>query len=659
MVRFVPPCVVAVRITVALSGERAEREATMKAMEDELKTQQRQTAEQHGALVALLADFQRQQKESEDRNRKERERLDADHAALRQLQLTLKGAEEQQRRAFEELRTAVDDEKRDLMRKTQAKEFELKEREHRLEIAQRRLESQQRAVDAATRGVEETRARAAARLREVEGEVFTERKLALRDLEAAEQERRQLQQTKQEISLLQEDLDRRRQVVEEEGQKNLTRLVQVQRKEAEIKRLHAEAVEARAQAELRAMQAEQESSKCEERLQHVQALSKFVQKEQLDLLRLENRFLDPQTSLVSLSSSSLPSRASGVSRALRASQPLDLTHDCRQTNMFFRGRSYSFSSSFPPSLLLPSAQSSRLSASLPLNSGAASRPWREEREAAREGAFWSLPQGVRKRVSGVSAHPVTSSAYRRSPSAASSSESTILPPFLLQAFLRTPSRLSIRTSAVSTAQPPTSRGSSFLEGATDSCPSGLLSCVSSVSPFFESRANSAGHFALQRVSHKGSGESDLHNSSATRFWTRRRSHCQGEERKANASSGSSLALRRPSSSFASRGGGADHREERRGYEQALLARIDLATAGEFRPPRRRHSFREREQGVREREEDLTRGERGEGVKVEIRERRTDAGTAQSNLRPGFLRFPEVREACRCRRDAGGTTTGPE
>ncbi|CBZ55423.1 conserved hypothetical protein [Neospora caninum Liverpool] len=240
-----------------LDFQRAEREVTLKAMEDELKTQQKQTAEQHGALVALLGDFQRQQEASEERHRKERERLDAEHAALRQLQLTLKCADEQQKRMFEELKTAIEDEKRDLMRKSEAKEFELKDREQRLEVAQRRLEGERRAIDAASRGVEETRARAAARLREVEGEVFEERQHALRELEAVEEERRQLQQTKQELTLIRADLDRRQHAVEEERQKTQTLLLQVEKKEAEIKRLHSEAMEARTQAELRAMHAEQ------------------------------------------------------------------------------------------------------------------------------------------------------------------------------------------------------------------------------------------------------------------------------------------------------------------------------------------------------------------------------------------------------------------
>ncbi|PFH33665.1 hypothetical protein BESB_078810 [Besnoitia besnoiti] len=579
-----------------LTSQIAEREATLKTMQEELKRQQKQTADQHGALVALLGDFQRQQRASEERRRRERDRLDAEREALRQLQQTLSTAEEDQRKSLEELKATIADEKRELVSRLHAKEFELKEREQRLEIAQRRVENERRAVDAAARGVEETRARAAARLREVEGEVFEERRRALREFDALEEEKLELRRSQQQLALLQADVQRRQREMDEEGRKTQALLREVEDREAEISKRHAEATEARAQAELRAREAEQEKRSCEEKLQQLQALSRSLQKEQLDLLRLESRLLAPAAP-AAVPPVPLPPSYPACPGRVTSADPLALHHS-RSVNLTLcaktaaarpplRSQSASFSSaslsprcaaqpSFPLSALFPESGAHSASAGV----GTASL---EPDILRSSGDIAGLRAVGRPPVAFANAQEPPSLALYRRAAPASPDESTILPPVILQAFLRTRSSVSARSSAVSTAQAPTSQGGSLAPSAADSgFPSSCPSRVSSVAPFFAlSPSNSALRLSFHpRAQHAARGADEPERGrAAPSARARRRSFCLGDEGHRGLADQHAAGVGRRLSSSP----GAREREGRAAQpaassERSLLSRLECATA---------------------------------------------------------------------------------
>eukprot|EP00913_Durusdinium_trenchii_P027362 g25669.t1 len=297
------------------------RERNAKELEAQLSRQSKEVEEQRRRLSDLVTNLQNCQDEDSTVLASERERLQAEHQRLLELQQSIREADRNQKEFLKHawaqamvqtlgtyfgsldsfFNKQVEEERRILQQEQLRFDGEHATRKEELEMQddERQLKSETDRLKALHQQIEVARQSAARRIRETESTVANERRCLMNDLEAFEEKRRS---HASQAMKLESD---RRQLQEEkgnfEGELHSVGLMaqELERRSEEIRVLHEEAAEAR--GELQLLRGQLQESKLSFRYTHeersaqgtemerLKTMQSLIEQQRLQLLQTENQ----------------------------------------------------------------------------------------------------------------------------------------------------------------------------------------------------------------------------------------------------------------------------------------------------------------------------------------------------------------------------------
>eukprot|EP00434_Breviolum_minutum_P034521 symbB.v1.2.030558.t1/scaffold3457.1/size56327/2 len=223
------------------------RERNAKEMEAQLSRQSKEVEEQRRRLSDLVTNLQTCQEEDTTVLASERDRLQAEHQRLKELQQSVREADRNNKEALKHAWAQVEEDRRVLQQEQLRFDSEHAARKEELEVQERQLKSETERLKALHQQIEVARQSAARRIRETESTVANERRCLMNDLEAFEEKKRFHASESMKLENDRRQLHEDKNNFESELHSVGLMAQELERRSEEIRVLHEEAAEARSE----------------------------------------------------------------------------------------------------------------------------------------------------------------------------------------------------------------------------------------------------------------------------------------------------------------------------------------------------------------------------------------------------------------------------
>jgi len=265
------------------------RERNAKEMEAQLSRQSKEVEEQRRRLSDLVTNLQTCQEEDTTVLASERDRLQAEHQRLKELQQSVREADRNNKEALKHAWAQVEEDRRVLQQEQLRFDSEHAARKEELEVQERQLKSETERLKALHQQIEVARQSAARRIRETESTVANERRCLMNDLEAFEEKKRFHASESMKLENDRRQLHEDKNNFESELHSVGLMAQELERRSEEIRVLHEEAAEARSELHHLRGQLQEERSAQGSEMERLRTMQSLIEQQRLQLIQTENQ----------------------------------------------------------------------------------------------------------------------------------------------------------------------------------------------------------------------------------------------------------------------------------------------------------------------------------------------------------------------------------
>ncbi|CAE7331810.1 gnl, partial [Symbiodinium pilosum] len=265
------------------------REKNARELEAQLSRQSKEVEEQRRRLSDMVTNLRCSQEDDVTAMAADRERLQAEHQRLLDLQQSVREADRNNKEAMKHAWAQVEEERRSLQEQQVRLESELNARKEELDVQEHRLKAETKRLKSLHQQIEVARQNAARRIRETETTVANERRCLMNDLEVFEERRRLHAQEAMKLETDRKSFQEEREQLESELQSMGLMAHEVERRSEEIRALHDQAAEARAELQLLRGQLQDERTAQGSEMERLKTMHSLVEQQRLQLLQTENQ----------------------------------------------------------------------------------------------------------------------------------------------------------------------------------------------------------------------------------------------------------------------------------------------------------------------------------------------------------------------------------
>jgi len=265
------------------------RERSAKELEAQLQRQTKEVEEQRRRLSELVQNLQSRQEDDTEALASERQRLQAEHQRLLELQQSVREADRNNKEALKHTWAQAEEDRRSLQQEQLRFDGEQTARKEELDMQERQLRSETERLKALHQQIEVSRQNAARRIRETETTVANERRCLMTDLEVFEEKRRMHEQEAMKLENDQRSLREEKENFEKELRSVGLMAQELERRSEEIRALHEEAAEARGELQHLRGQLQEERSAQGSEMERLRTMQSLIEQQRLQLLQTENQ----------------------------------------------------------------------------------------------------------------------------------------------------------------------------------------------------------------------------------------------------------------------------------------------------------------------------------------------------------------------------------